>query len=342
MPTLRQRADLLALSAIIVVALACQATPTAFSTSMPPLPTDRPQPTVPSRDSTLPAVVKLMPDDDAWPPVIASGWNQPVPLGRPINTAGGEDSPFVTPDGETLYFVFTPDVRVPVDKQLFDGVTGIWVTQRAGEGWAEPERVHLAGAGDLHLDGCPFVQDDLMVFCSARVGNVREIDLYTAAFQDGIWSDWQIWGEPIVTYDVGEMHISADGSLLFFGSPRPGGHGGSDLWVSEKTGGEWGEPINLGPQINTDGDENRPFVTADGQELWFDSASLQGYPGPAVYRSVRQPDGSWGPREEVVSSFAGEPTLTGDGHTLYFVHHYYSPDLSQMLEADIYAATRLK
>lgn len=79
---------------------------------------------------------------------------------------------------------------------------------------------------------------------------MRDIDLYTATFQDWTWSDWQVWGEPIVTYDVGEMHVSADGSLLFFGSLRPGGCGGSDLWVSKKTGGEWGEPVNLGPRIN--------------------------------------------------------------------------------------------
>ena len=46
----------------------------------------------------------------------------------PVNTAGAEDSPFVTPDGQTLYFFFTPDVRVPAEQQLLDGVTGIWVT----------------------------------------------------------------------------------------------------------------------------------------------------------------------------------------------------------------------
>jgi hypothetical protein len=336
------RRTLLPLAMLALAALACSNPPSPPPTMISTLyPTTVPQPTTPSRDSTLPAVVKMMPEDDAWPPVIASGWSHPVPLGRPINTAGGEDSPFVTPDGETLYFFFTPDVRIPANEQLFDGVTGIWVAHREGERWTEPERVHLAGAGDVHLDGCPFVQGDWMVFCSARKGNVREIDLHTAELRDGTWTNWQLWGEPFITYDVGEMHISADGRFLIFGSLRPGGYGGSDLWVSEKIEGEWGEPVNLGPQTNTDGDENRPFITDDGQELWFDSNSAQGLPGPAVYRSTRQPDGSWGPREEVVSSFAGEPNLTGDGRTLYFVHHYYSADLSQMLEADIYVSSRI-
>jgi hypothetical protein len=284
----------------------------------------------------------MTPADDAWPPIVTAGWTQPVPLEHPINTAGAEDSPFVTPDGQTLYFFFTPDVRVPPEQQLLDGVTGIWVAQRAGNTWSEPERVPLANPGELHLDGCVFVQGDLMVFCSARVDNTREVDLYTASLQGGTWTNWQNWGEPFnTTYDVGEMHITADGRLLYFASQRPGGFGGYDLWVSEKTDDQWGKPTNLGPQINTAGDENRPFVTTDGQELWFDSSSQQGQPGPATFRSASQPDGTWGEPEEIISSFAGEPTLTGDGKTLYFVHHYFSANLSHMLEADIYVSTRI-
>jgi hypothetical protein len=46
--------------------------------------------------------------------------------------------------------------------------------------------------------------------------------------------------------------------------------------------------------------------------------------------------------EEIISSFAGEPTLNSDGRTLYFVHHYFSSDLSQMIEADIYVSTRIE
>jgi Tol biopolymer transport system component len=105
-------------------------------------------------------------------------------------------------------------------------------------------------------------------------------------------------------------------------------------------GDEWGEPVNLGPPVNTAGNEDRPFVSANGQELWFDGSSRQGYPGPAVFRSLRQSDGSWGQAEEIVSQFAAEPTLSPDGHTLYFVHHYFDADLGQMIEADIYVTRR--
>jgi len=51
-----------------------------------------------------------------------------------VNTPGGEDSPFITPDGATLYFFLTPDVSIPVERQLFDGVTGIWASIRLPDG----------------------------------------------------------------------------------------------------------------------------------------------------------------------------------------------------------------
>lgn len=106
--------------------------------------------------------VKTIPAEDFWPPIIAEGWSQPDPLPAPANTAGGEDSPFILPDGQTLYFFFTPDVSIPPEKQVLDGLTGIWVTHLTPSGWSEPQRVRLANPGVPALDGCDFVLDDVM------------------------------------------------------------------------------------------------------------------------------------------------------------------------------------
>jgi len=295
-----------------------------------------------TRIKAIPAgVVKITPEKDVWSPIAAPGWSQPVPLDGPINTAGGEDSPFINPDGNTLYFVFTPDVNNPSEKQVIDGFSGIWQATRSGSRWLEPQRILLADSDEAHLDGCPFVTDGWMVFCSIRPGNQREIDIYTAELQNERWTNVKNWGEPMnQQYQVGELHITANGNL-YFASSRPGGMGSLDLWISVWDGDTWKEPINLGPAVNTLNSENRPFVSADEQELWFDGVSQKGYPGPAIFRSKRQSDGSWGPAEEIISSFAGEPTLTGDGKTLYFAHAYFPADLSQMIEIDIYITYRL-
>ncbi|MBU1878280.1 MAG: hypothetical protein KJ734_04960, partial [Chloroflexi bacterium] len=129
--------------ALVVAVLALAAALTASGCA--PANTPTPIPTPASRQTAIPAgAVKVAPADDPWPPVATAGWSQPVPLGAPVNTAGAEDSPFITSDGQTLYFFFTPDVQVPAEKQLFDGVTGIWIAQRAGESWTGPTWVNLA------------------------------------------------------------------------------------------------------------------------------------------------------------------------------------------------------
>ena len=75
-------------------------------------------------------ITKRGPETDQHPPILNSDeFQTPVPLPGDINTAGGEDSPFILPDGNTMYFFFTPDVRVPPEKQLLDEVTGVWVSK---------------------------------------------------------------------------------------------------------------------------------------------------------------------------------------------------------------------
>ncbi|MEW6094156.1 MAG: hypothetical protein AB1531_09350 [Chloroflexota bacterium] len=318
---------ILVLGVLFLGVLACgQATPT-------PEPVDR---------YSLVPDIKYGPESDFWPPTAIDGWTQPVPLPFPVNTTGGEDGPFILPDGQTLYFFFTPDVSIPAEQQLFDGVTGIWVTHRSGETWSEPERVWLSDPGELALDGCEFVSGDLMYFCTARAGYTG-LQWFRADFRDGFWQDWRYAGDELKQseYEVGELHISSDGQELYFHSPRPGGYGSLDIWVSQMTEDGWGFPFNLGSSINTIYDDGWPYISPDGQELWFLSQSTKGRPGPALFRSLRQPDGSWGQSEEIITTFAGEPTLSEDGMTLYFTHHYFSEDLSTMLEADIYVSYRI-
>jgi hypothetical protein len=285
---------------------------------------------------------KGSPETDFWPPQAVSGWSKPVPLGAPVNTAGGEDSAFVTPDGNTLYFFFTPDVNIPVQEQVFDGVTGIWMSRRSGETWTEPERVLLAEPGQAAGDGCIFVSSDRLYFCSIRAGNVRDIEWYYATGSNGVWGNVVNAGDWYnKTMELGELHITAGHREIYFASKQAGGLGGFDLWVAHSTADGWGAPENLGPAVNTAADENRPFVSEDGQELWFDSSSRSGKVGPAVFRCLKQQDDTWGECREIVSVFAGEPNLTGDGQTLYFIHHFYSADLKTMIEADIYVSYRI-
>jgi len=301
-------------------------------------PSDANNEPAPTRAESIPDdAVKYSPETDVFPPVLNDdGWDEPVPMPGPVNTAGAEDSPFMLGDGSTFFFFFTPDVSVPPEQQLLDRVTGIWWTRKSGGSWLEPERILLSD--DLSLDGCPFAVSDSLWFCSARVGGYRPIDFYIAVLTDGGWGTVVNAGRRLnQEIEIGELHISNSGEI-YFGSDAYDGYGGMDIFKIAFVDGDWSEPVNLGDSVNSEYDDFLPFVSSDGNELWFTRPGATGYPGPAVFRSSRINDSVWTAAEEIISCFAGEPTLDDEGN-IYFVHHFYSENM-QMLEADIYVAYR--
>ena len=298
----------------------------------------KPWPFLSDRYSKIPVnAVKGTPATDPFPPILVSpDFEEPVPMPGPVNSAGAEDSPFITPDGQEFYFFFTPDVQVPVEKQLLDSVTGIWSCRREGGQWTEPERVVLND--DLAMDGCEVVLGDTMWFASVRTGNYGEIDWYIAVRREGKWTDWRNAG-PQVNEELkpGEMHISADHRTMYHHKVNQ--YGGLDICRSERTDSGWGAPVNLGPNVNTAKDEGWPYLSSDMKELYYTGWN-DTIMGPCVYRSRLDSAGNWEPAELIVGRFAGEPTLDDAGN-LYFVHHYYTGgDSSRMLEADIYLCRR--
>ncbi len=273
-------------------------------------------------------IAKRGPETDHHRPILHSDeFEEPVPLPYPVNTAGAEDSPFILPDGNTLYFFFTPDVRVPPEKQVTDDVSGVWVTRKTGDTWSKPERVWLQEPGKLALDGAVAIQGDEMWFCSAREGYTG-VNMFTARRDGERWVDWEYVGDRLMKdFKMGEVHIHGDD--LYFHSDRAGGR---DIWMTTRIDGEWSEPVNI-EAVNTHAHESLPFISSDGNELWFTRTYL-GTPG--IFRSFKV-NGQWQEPELIVSQFAGEPTLDDAGN-LYFVHHFFEDGV--MIEADIYVAYR--
>ena len=88
--------------------------------------------------------------------------------------------------------------------------------------------------------------------------------------------------------------IAPDGNSIYFASNRPDGYGGIDIYVSYKNEkGFWEEAINLGPSINTKGDDQTPFIHADNQSLYFSSNGRAGFGGSDIYVSRKKIDGNW-------------------------------------------------
>lgn len=285
-----------------------------------------------ARESKIPASqAKITPETDVYPPILHSDeYEQPVPMPYPINTAGAEDSGFITPDGTTFYIWFTPDPNIAAEEQLTDEVTGIYSSHKVDGVWREPQRIWLQDACELALDGCVFVQDNIMWFASVRTGYTG-IHWFTANLVNGEWTDWEN-ADFNPDYAVGELHISADGQELYFHSARAGGKGQYDIWVSRKENGEWLPPENV-EAVNSPETDGWPSLTQDGNELWF-TRTYQG--SPAIFRSKRV-NGEWQESELIISQFAAESSVDNEGN-IYFTHHFYKDGV--MLEADYYVAYR--
>jgi peptidoglycan-associated lipoprotein len=88
--------------------------------------------------------------------------------------------------------------------------------------------------------------------------------------------------------------ISKDGLTLYFVSDLAGGFGKKDIWkvTRLREGDTWSKPVNLGPDINTPGDELFPYIREDGT-LYFSSDGLIGMGGLDIFKAAPQPDGSW-------------------------------------------------
>ena len=103
---------------------------------------------------------------------------------------------------------------------------------------------------------------------------------------DGTWSvpeELEINSE----YIENSAAISSDGNKLFFTSNRPGGYGGTDVWVSTKDSkGHWGSPQNLGKLINSEMDEDGVYVSASGKHLYFSSNGHAGMGDQDIYRAT--------------------------------------------------------
>jgi flagellar motor protein MotB len=119
----------------------------------------------------------------------------------------------------------------------------------------------------------------------------NKLGIYSAVFINGQWTKIRELRINNEWYNVTTPCLSPDGKKIFFASDKPGGLGGSDLYFSNWRGDRWEDPVNLGPVINTKGNESYPFITPSG-ELFFSSDGHPGHGGKDIYFSIYS-DSAW-------------------------------------------------
>ncbi|HEY0979010.1 MAG TPA: hypothetical protein VGE21_16180, partial [Flavobacteriales bacterium] len=121
-----------------------------------------------------------------------------------------------------------------------------------------------------HESNATFSADGLLVYFTrndhhqGRTGQddrgVVNLRIYQRSLRNGAWCDETPFIHNSDHWSVGHPCLDAQGDRLYFASDRTGGMGGTDIWYCERTEGGWGTPTNLGPVVNTEGDELFPSI----------------------------------------------------------------------------------
>jgi flagellar motor protein MotB len=220
----------------------------------------------------------------------------PVSVGPGINTTDDEYWPSITADGLTMMFTRQPNV---INNPGFTGVVqeDFYISYYSANAW---QKAFNAGAplNTIQNEGAQSISSDgsYMFFTACnRPGGLGNCDLYFSAFSNGKWSEPYNLGSPVNTsHWESTPSISADGRTLFFSSSRPGGFGGKDIWLTRlNEHNKWTEPVNLGNEINTAGNEMSPFIHFDGKTLYFASDGLVGMGGYDLFVARMKDDSTW-------------------------------------------------
>jgi outer membrane protein OmpA-like peptidoglycan-associated protein len=241
----------------------------------------------------------------------------PKNLGENINSSWLEYFPSLTIDGSKM--IFTRRVNNDEDFYESNRVNGAWSKALAVGGKINTNLNE--GAQNISQDG------EWLIFtgCNYPEGE-GSCDLYIAyKTKTGEWTEPENIGRIVNTeFWESSPSLSSDKRSLYFASSRPGGYGGKDIWVSQRSAaGKWGHPVNLGPEVNTSSDEGCPFIHADNSTLYFNSNGHMGYGLTDLFLSKKQADDSWGVPVNLgypINTIDDEGSLivSADGKTSYY------------------------
>jgi outer membrane protein OmpA-like peptidoglycan-associated protein len=240
----------------------------------------------------------------------------PINLGDSVNTEAAEYYPSVTITDSLLVFTRRGD---NIREDFFQSTQ---LENRFSKASIIDGDINLEeqkGAITVSQDG------EWMLFAGNFKEGFGNFDIYISYYTPEGWSEPQNLGENINT-DAWESSptLSPDKRALYFSSNRPGGYGGSDIYVSYlKPNGSWSPAQNMGPAINSAGDDQAPFIHADNQTLYFTSDGLTGYGGTDLYILRKNDVGEWGLPENLgypINTIENEGSLavSADGLTAYY------------------------
>ena len=207
-----------------------------------------------------------------------------------INTKHSEFSPVLYKDN----VVFVSDRGVDMVNYSKNSNTGgnyftMFITKASDKNFTAPAnfKVDKNAGTDFNIGPATFTGDGKTIFYT-QVESIRKKNFVNQAKLYYCAADGDGWSTPIPfqynsdAYSIMDPSLSEDGQWLYFASNMPGGYGGTDIYECQKLSDGWSKPVNLGPEVNTPGNEVFPYIRKDGT-LFFSSDRHFSYGGLDIF-----------------------------------------------------------
>jgi outer membrane protein OmpA-like peptidoglycan-associated protein/tetratricopeptide (TPR) repeat protein len=234
-----------------------------------------------------------------------------VNMGPEVNSEYAEYVPLIKADQSMLLFtarkpynlkdtVNHPNSKVKGERLSgfdFDYFEDIFKTERTDSGWSKPVRFdYSTQKKGIHDASVSLSFDGLTIY---NYRSVNQGDLYYSEIENGKWNDPKPMEGINSKYRESHVAIAFDNNTAYFVSDRPGGYGGKDIYKATRLEDDkWGNIENLGPEINTQYEEDGVFIHPDGKTLYFSSKGHNTMGGYDIFRSTFE-DGKWSTPENV-------------------------------------------
>lgn len=251
-------------------------------------------------------------------------------LGANVNSPYPDYAPVVIYRSDILLFTSKRPCNTGNDKDD-EGFFYEDIYQAKGESWnrwKEPSRYDTSNVKRRGIFSLLFNKAEVVseINTEDHDGSITlspdSTDLYIFRYGDIMKAKWngKRWERPSrigEEIDMRASHepsifLSRDGQTLFFVSDRKGGVGQKDIWFCTKQGNNWSKPENIGMEVNSPFNEDCPFLSPDGNTLYFSSEGHNSMGGYDVFRCTKKSDGRWSEPENL-----GAPINNGGDDVFY-------------------------
>ncbi|GHT12929.1 cell envelope biogenesis protein OmpA [Bacteroidia bacterium] len=222
---------------------------------------------------------------------------------KELNSSKDDFAPaYLADDHSVIAFTSVREAATGKKKNIITGEKNsdiFFVKQTSSGRWESAALLKGKKVNTKHDEGvCTFTHDFQTMYFTQCVNSGSDVGchIYTATYDD----EGQLWEnvERVKLADTASNSVhpslSNDELELYFSSNREGGLGGMDIWKVTRSNGnsdEWSQPVNLGPDINTEHDETFPYIHANGT-LYFASDGHAGFGGLDIFKA-RSIEGGW-------------------------------------------------